>query len=508
MIRGFRSEVGEAWCDNMKLEVANPETAKLIMTNPQDGNASLGQAWLRPHMLPQRANGDPLFLLQLPNGLGGDKAAGSAMHEAIRKLIFKYFINEAAVKRQSRSDPVTRRLYANLRRVVRSRGPTEEPKWTSSRDGLPGFVLRYMHYVLFGLDLSEAQFTQLCDLYFNPVPARRIEPPSGSSRRRLEAHAGSSRRLSMAALAEPALLPSLSQPCPPRWLVAEPAPPPVVASCWLITPLVCSQGSGLSESTLILVLQRYVGALLECAGDKTMKALPERKERAIDLYLTTPAMQGYSDDAVLPVREFLQAFITILGLAGLMGPLGAASHTLANYKGYIPDDYAWPFGDVGGIRLGVLEAMRMQPAVFGSGLVSSFPIRCPFAEGTGGATTVYPAGTPVHVNFVALNKDPAVWGEKATKWDPQGHSELLTKSGGPYPNFNSWGGVDGDGTDNAEDARSKGRECPGKELSLTMLVDLVDFVLNPQEPAELAGAATPPPSPPSTPPEAATIERF
>jgi len=318
--------------------------------------------------------------------------------------------------------------------VVRSRGPRDEPQWTKSRDGLPGFVLRYMHYVLFGLDLPDAQFTQLCDLYFNP-------------------------------------------------------------------------GSGLSESTLILILQRYVGALLECTGDKTMKALPGRKEAAIDLYLTTPAMQGYSDDAVLPVREFLNAFITILGLAGLMGPLGAASHTLANYKGYIPEDYAWAFGDREGILLGVLEAMRMQPAVFGSGLVSSFPIRCPFAQGEG-KTTVYPTGTPVHVNFVALNKDPAVWGEKAAKWDPKGHSELLTKSGGPYPNFNSWGGVDGDGADNADDARSKGRECPGKELSLTMLVDLVEFVLNPQEPAELAGAASPPPSPPPTPPETATIERF
>ena len=37
--------------------------------------------------------------------------------------------------------------------------------------------------------------------------------------------------------------------------------------------------------------------------------------------------------------------ITVLGFAGLMGPMGAASHTLGNYKRYIPKDYAWPFGD-------------------------------------------------------------------------------------------------------------------------------------------------------------------
>ena len=41
----------------------------------------------------------------------------------------------------------------------------------------------------------------------------------------------------------------------------------------------------------------------------------------------------------------LSGVAQVLGLAGLMGPLGAASHTLGNYKMYIPDDYAWPLDD-------------------------------------------------------------------------------------------------------------------------------------------------------------------
>ena len=43
MINGFRKEIGDVWCDNLKVEVANPETARLIMTSPQDGGPSLGQ---------------------------------------------------------------------------------------------------------------------------------------------------------------------------------------------------------------------------------------------------------------------------------------------------------------------------------------------------------------------------------------------------------------------------------------------------------------------------------
>ena len=68
---------------------------------------ALGQAWLRPHKLPvSSAGGDPTFLLALANGLAGRE---SERHAAIRRLIWKYLINEAALKRQSRAD-VTRTL--------------------------------------------------------------------------------------------------------------------------------------------------------------------------------------------------------------------------------------------------------------------------------------------------------------------------------------------------------------------------------------------------------------
>ena len=94
----------------------------------------------------------------------------------------------------------------------------------------------------------------------------------------------------------------------------------------------------------------------------------------------------------------------------------------------------------------------------------------------------------MHLNFVAMNWDKAVWGEDADKFDPTAHAaNLATKGGCPYPNFNSWGGIDGDGDEDdaieADRAKSAdadhGRECPGKNLSVKMLVDLVELVLNP-----------------------------
>jgi hypothetical protein len=106
-------------------------------------------------------------------------------------------------------------------------------------------------------------------------------------------------------------------------------------------PRRCGGRPALNESTIIVILQRYVGAIYEFMGDADMKALPQRKQAVIDLYLTTAPIKQYlsdkergdADASVLDVREFLGAFATVLGLAGLQGPLGAASHTLANYKG-------------------------------------------------------------------------------------------------------------------------------------------------------------------------------
>ena len=66
MIKDFRREIGEVWCDNLKVEVAHPETMRLIMTAPQDGGPALGQASLRPHKLPTQA---ATSIAQPPEGL-------------------------------------------------------------------------------------------------------------------------------------------------------------------------------------------------------------------------------------------------------------------------------------------------------------------------------------------------------------------------------------------------------------------------------------------------------
>ncbi|CAE8601642.1 unnamed protein product [Polarella glacialis] len=223
----------------------------------------------------------------------------------------------------------------------------------------------------------------------------------------------------------------------------------------------------LDHSSLIRNLLRYVGTASRCLGDSDMRRLPERRAAAIELYLTTPAMHHYGADERLSARELLEAVVTMLGLAGLMGPLGALSHLLSNYKGFIPDGFAWPFGDRGSLRLCVMEAMRLQPAVFGSAFTAPRPFCCQMH----GQPVVFPRGTPVHLNFVAGNRVQELWGQNADNFAPQEHAENLWGEGCPYPNFNSWGGrSNGD--------RNTGRECPGKDLSLTMCIDVVEAVLS------------------------------
>jgi len=435
MIKSFRKECGPVWCDNLKVEVADEELAKLIMMNPQDGGPALGQAWLREHKLPHmRSDNSRLFLIDMANDMANDHADASdaaahtgkmttlkqesVRHAQIRGSIFKYLINAETEKRQSTSDPVIQRLYANLRKEVHSGRSSSE--WGESKAGLAGFILRYLHYALFALDLTDEQFEQLWLLYYTPGP-------------------------------------------------------------------------GLGAAAIILQVQRYIGYVFESLlGDKNMKALPELRAYARKLYASSPPLANYSE--AIPLDDFLEGWITVLGLAGLQGPKGGAAHILMNYKGYIPGKrfepptgYDWKYGDRAKVRLAVLEAMRMQPAVFGSGLSTPRPIRCPVGEGR--TPVVFPRNTPMHVNYVALNWDPAIWGDNVGKFDPETHADKLwdesgSREGVPYPNFNSWGGGMG--------ALTTGRECPGKNLSLTMLVDMVELVLKPDAPSA-------PPSPPPSP---------
>ena len=118
-------------------------------------------------------------------------------------------------------------------------------------------------------------------------------------------------------------------------------------------------GPGLAESSLIVVLMRYIGDISECMGDKTMAALPARRAAAIELYVSSPAMRAYTSEP-LPVREFLDALVTILGLAGLQGPLGAASHILLNYKGCAPRGGCWHAARMACAPITSLSARALQ----------------------------------------------------------------------------------------------------------------------------------------------------
>jgi len=140
----MKADLGPNFANGGMLWPTGWEDVTDALQEPQARTWQLGEHPLIPEHMPALAESRNVFLLALSNkGAGGD---GS--HEAFRKCFKDYLTDADAVERR-RTDKTTSRLFEKLTTDYKELG------WdffSSTDRGLTPFTIKYLHYVMFGLD--------------------------------------------------------------------------------------------------------------------------------------------------------------------------------------------------------------------------------------------------------------------------------------------------------------------------------------------------------------------
>lgn len=202
----------------------------------------------------------------------------------------------------------------------------------------------------------------------------------------------------------------------------------------------------------------------------TARTMSELRAAAVELYRGSPALAAYPQDAPLSLDDFCTALLPVLALAAIQGPLSGAQGVLkGKWHGEVPDDFEMPYADREKLRLVIMEAQRLRPSVFGSTAEPATP----FAVTIGGHRVVFPAATPLVLNYRTAGTRESAWPDpKAFK--PYERAEQLWGKASDFWAFNSSG-------DKTHGDVRLGRICPGRDLALTFLVDLMQALFTPRQ---------------------------
>jgi hypothetical protein len=128
--------------------LGNFEDVERALTSPQARRNILGSSYLDPAHLPDIPDGGRLvFLLALSD----EEAGGNGDWEAFRRCLEDYLTNEMSLQRSK--DETSARLLEELAKDYKYMD--HEPGgdfFKTEKKGLKRFLVRYIHYTLFGLD--------------------------------------------------------------------------------------------------------------------------------------------------------------------------------------------------------------------------------------------------------------------------------------------------------------------------------------------------------------------
>jgi hypothetical protein len=383
-----RLAFGANFCCAGQVVMSEFATLEKALTSPQARGWRLGTSVLDPDSAPnQDVGGRNLFLLSL-----SDRATdGSSNHAAFRSCMQKYLLNSATTDRQG--DEIARRLLERL-----AADYTEMPHgtggafFTSVKRGWMGFLVRYLHYVIFGI---------------NPDDSESIE---------------------------------------------------------LLTELHYTRQSPLHYFGVI-------GNLLQSLNLFGHGDLSTLIERAATIYENSPALADFQEESSenngMTKRELAKLMTSIMAIAGLQGPLhlgytAMGYRPLPAYKGQQtaeinPTDF-WDqldLDDRQSIELFLLECGRLWAPVNATHRVATEP----FTATVAGKERTFPAGTKVLIPLSLGLLDGSFWGSTVYEFNPKRENLCPYHMG-----FHSVGD------------RSAGRICPGKDIALKMLVDVVSTV--------------------------------
>jgi hypothetical protein len=382
---GKRRMFGPNFCCAGQVVLGEFKAIETALTSPQARTWRLGTTVLDAHHTPnQDVGGRTVFLLALSDQAAG----GSNDHAAFSKCMQHYITNPAATERQR--DPIARRLLDQLAAdYLDMPHGLKGAFFTDTQRGLMGFLVRYLHYVLFGLNPDDREsIALLTDLHYT-----RQSP--------LHYFAG-------------------------------------------------------------------IGSLLQRLNLKGHGDLPSLIEQAATIYENSPALanfqEGNPDYNGMTRRELAKLMTSIMGIAALQGPLHLAYtamgyRPLPAYQGQrtaaIDPTHYWDkldLDDRQAVKLYLLECGRLWAPVSASHRIAIEPFTATIAE----QAHTFPVGTKVLIPMSLGLLDESFWGPTTYEFNA-GREHLC-----PYHmGFHSVGD------------RSAGRICPGKDIALDMLVEIL-----------------------------------
>jgi len=214
-----------------------------------------------------------------------------------------------------------------------------------------------------------------------------------------------------------------------------------------------------------------IGKLLQRLNLKGHRTLPNLVEQAATIYENSPALAHFQPDRpeynAMTRYELAKLMVSIMSIAALQGPLQVARTVmggtpLPSYQDKQTTDIDlsryWDkldLDDRESVRLYILECIRLNTPVTSSHRVATQP----FTTTIAGKEQTFPAGTKVLIPMGLGMIDENFWGSTVYEFNP--NRENLC----PYHmGFHSVGD------------RSAGRICPGKDVALDMLVDVISTV--------------------------------
>ena len=380
-----RQELGLNFCCAGQVVLGDFPTLETTLTSPQARTWRLGTTILsEDHAAGVDDGGRNVFLISL-----SDREAGGENHHAFRKCMNDYLINDAAIARQE--DTVAQQLLENLAADYLSMPHgVGEAFFTDDKKGWMGFMVRYLHYVLFGIDPDSAEIIVLTNLHY-------------TRKGTLHYFAGSS--------------------IPER---------------------------------------------LNLGG---FGKLPELIEQVATIYENSPALANFSENNPeynnMSRRELAKLMVSVMSIAGLQGPLhlgrtAMGYQSLPDYKGRetakINVTAYWDALDLDNrkeVELFLLECGRLFMPVSASHRVATEP----FTVNMTGNERTFPTGTKILIPMLLGMLSEDFWG--STAYDFNAERENLCPF---HMGFNSVGD------------RHAGRICPGKDIALKMLIEVISTV--------------------------------
>jgi len=380
-----RQALGLNFCCAGQVVLGEFKTLETTLTSPQDRTWRLGTSILsKDHAARVNESGRNVFLISL-----ADQEAGGENHHAFRKCMNDYLINDNAIARQQ--DAVAQKLLKNLAADYLSMSQVaKEDFFTDDQRGWMGFMVRYLHYVLFGIDPDSSEISVLTDFHY-------------TRKGTLYYFAGSS------------------------------------------------------------ILER-----LNLLG---FGNIPELVEQVATIYENSPALanfqENHSEYNNMTRRELAKMMVSVMSIAGLQGPLhlgrtAMGFQSLPDYKGRetgkIDVMAHWDNIDLDNheeVKLFLLECGRLFMPVSASHRVATKP----FTVNIIGKDQTFPAGTKILIPMMLGMLSEDFWGSTAYDFNPQRENLCPFHMG-----FHSVGD------------RHAGRICPGKDIALKMLINVISAV--------------------------------